>query len=148
MIKHSLFIDDDLVEASPMLERMRRDGLDRAWVPFAERQFLAWRGAPAPNLDAETLVNVLKVSLKSLPTPASLCAQHYAAGCRTLCCRRKRFRARLPAEALLFTVFMCAGVICTRSCCLKPDHRGLSLFMRPYMFRNTFPVLVWKRRTI
>ena len=80
MIKHSLFIDDDLVEASPMLERMRRDGLDRAWVPFAERQFLAWRGAPAPNLDAETLVNVLKVSLKSLPTPASLCAQHYAAG--------------------------------------------------------------------
>ena len=76
MFKHEFLIDDDLAEASPMLERMRRDGLTRAWVPFAERHFLAWRSTPAPNLDAETLVNVLKVSLKSLPTPTSLWAQH------------------------------------------------------------------------
>ena len=44
-----------------MLKRMRLDGLDRAWVPFAERHFLAWRGTPVPGMDTRTLMGAIKV---------------------------------------------------------------------------------------
>ena len=54
-------IDDTVVEASPVLARMRLDGLDRAPVPFAERYVLAWRGAPEPTMDTGTFINVVKV---------------------------------------------------------------------------------------
>ena len=68
MVKHFFLIDDEVAEASPMLGRMRLDGLHRAWVPFAERHFLAWRGAPEPEMEIETLVNALKVRFGTLPT--------------------------------------------------------------------------------
>ena len=61
MSKHSFPIDDELTNASPMLKRMRLDGLDRAWVPFAERHFLAWRGTPVPGMDTRTLMGAIKV---------------------------------------------------------------------------------------
>ena len=54
-----------------MLERMRLDGLDRAWVPFAERHFLAWRGTPVPGMDTATLINGIKVLTRTLPTSMS-----------------------------------------------------------------------------
>ena len=57
----SLFIDDTVAEASPVLARMRLDGLDRAALPFAERHVQAWRGAPEPDMDAEMLVSVIRV---------------------------------------------------------------------------------------
>ena len=57
----SLSIDDAMAEASPVLARMRVDGLDRAALPFAERHVQAWRGAPDPEMDADMLVNVIKV---------------------------------------------------------------------------------------
>ena len=62
MTTFSLFIDDYLAEASPVLGRMRLDGLTEAPVPFAERVVLLWRrGAPSPDMSAELLTNVLKV---------------------------------------------------------------------------------------
>ena len=57
----SLSIDDAVAEASPVLRRMRVDGLDRAALPFAERHVQAWRGAPEPDMEADILVNVFKV---------------------------------------------------------------------------------------
>ena len=57
----SLFIDDTVAEASPVLARMRLDGLDRAALPFAERHVQAWRGSPEPDMDAHMLVSVIKV---------------------------------------------------------------------------------------
>ena len=57
----SLSIDDAVAEASPVLRRMRVDGLDRAALPFAERHVQAWRGAPEPDMEANVLVNVIKV---------------------------------------------------------------------------------------
>lgn len=69
MSTHSFKIDDDVVVASPMLKRMRIDGLDRATVPFAKRHFLAWRGMPKPNLDAATLIHIVKVLSRTLLSP-------------------------------------------------------------------------------
>ena len=57
----SLLIDDAVAHASPVLRRMRVDGLDRAALPFAERHVQAWRGAPEPEMEADMLVNVIKV---------------------------------------------------------------------------------------
>ena len=57
----SLFIDDAVAKASPVLSRMRLDGLDRAALPFEERYVQAWRGAPELNMGADMLVNVIKV---------------------------------------------------------------------------------------
>ena len=61
MLGFSLFIDDPVAAASPVLGRMRLDGLDRAALPFAERHVQAWRGAPEPDMEADMLVNVIKV---------------------------------------------------------------------------------------
>ena len=59
---HFLFsIDDVVAEASPVLGRMRVDGLDRAALPFEERHVQAWRGAPEPDMEVDMLVNIMKV---------------------------------------------------------------------------------------
>ena len=55
------FIDDAVAEASPVLARMRLDGLDRAALPFAERHVQAWLGAPEPNMEEGLLVSVIEV---------------------------------------------------------------------------------------
>ena len=57
----SLPIDDIVAGASPVLARMRLDGLDHAPLPFAERYVLAWRAKPEDNMDLNTLMNVFKV---------------------------------------------------------------------------------------
>ena len=58
----SLSIDDYLAEASPVLGRMRVDGLTETAVPFAKDTVQLWRrGAPSPDMDVETLTDVLKV---------------------------------------------------------------------------------------
>ena len=57
----SLEIDDTVAKASPVLARMRLDGLDRATLPFAERYVEAWRGAPESDMSLEVLLNALKV---------------------------------------------------------------------------------------
>ena len=45
-----------------MLGRMRLDGLTETAVPFAERAVLLWRrGAPTLHMDADVLMDVLKV---------------------------------------------------------------------------------------
>ena len=67
-----------------MLERMRLDGLDRAWVPFAERHFLAWRGTPEPDMDAKTVINVLKVLLRTFPPTTCICRASQTARCETM----------------------------------------------------------------
>ena len=67
MSTHSFPIHDDLEVASPVLKRMRLDGLDRAWVPFPEHLFLAWRGKPDPTMKTETLIGVVKVGFRTLP---------------------------------------------------------------------------------
>ena len=63
MIGHSVNITDTVADISPVLRRMRLDGLDRVTVPFAERHVLAWLGGPElhNDMDPETLVNVVKV---------------------------------------------------------------------------------------
>ena len=61
MPDYSLPIIDVVAVASPVLRRMRLDGLDRTTVPFAERYVLAWLGGPKFGMDPETLVNVIKV---------------------------------------------------------------------------------------
>ena len=61
MPSFSLAIDDDVEDARQVVARMRVDGLDRAALPFAERHVQAWRGAPEPDMDADMLVNVIKV---------------------------------------------------------------------------------------
>ena len=61
MQRFCLFIDDTVAVASPVLARMRLDGLDRAALPFAERHVQAWRGAPEPSMESNMLMNVIKV---------------------------------------------------------------------------------------
>ena len=61
MLTFSLSIDDAVAKASPVLRRMRLDGLDRATLPFKERYVQAWIGMPQPGMDAELLLNVIKV---------------------------------------------------------------------------------------
>ena len=58
---HLIDITDAVAKASPVLGRMRVDGLARATVPFEERYVLAWHGGPEPDMDPGTLVNVVKV---------------------------------------------------------------------------------------
>ena len=66
MASFSIFIDDDLAEASPVLGRMRVDGLTVTAVPFAERPVLLWRsGALTPGMDVDVLTDVLKVCFAS-----------------------------------------------------------------------------------
>ena len=58
----SFCIDDYLAEASPVLGRMRVDGLTETAVPFAERAVLLWRrGAPTPDMEVNVLIDVLMV---------------------------------------------------------------------------------------
>ena len=61
MEQYNILIDAAVAQASPVLARMRLDGLDRSPLPFAERYVQAWRGAPEPDMSSETLMNVLKV---------------------------------------------------------------------------------------
>ena len=66
-----LNIEDADAEASFLLWRMQRC-LDytEAAVPFAERFVLLWRkGAPDPDMDAETLLMVLQVRSIHAETP-------------------------------------------------------------------------------
>ena len=75
MASCSLSIDDYLAEASPVLGRMRLDGLAETAVPFAERVVLLWRrGAPTPDMDVDVLFNVLMVCPVS-PSVLSRCAR-------------------------------------------------------------------------
>ena len=75
MASCSLSIDDYLAEASPVLGRMRLDGLAETAVPFAERVVLLWRrGAPTPDMDVDILVNVLRVC-PVWPSVLSRCAR-------------------------------------------------------------------------
>ena len=67
MARYSLSIDDGLAEASPMLARMRLDGLTETAVPFAERVVLLWRrGAPTPDMSVDVLVDVLQVRYRRI----------------------------------------------------------------------------------
>ena len=78
MANVSLHIDDYLAEVSPVLGRMRLDGLTETAVPFAERAVALWRrGAPTPDMDGKLLIDVLKVR----PVPSSP-PRH----CETLSC--------------------------------------------------------------
>ena len=67
MASCSLSIDDYLADASPVLGRMRVDGLTETAVPFAERAVLLWcRGAPTPDMNVDVVMNVLKVCTQVL----------------------------------------------------------------------------------
>ena len=73
----SFCIDDYLAEASPVLGRMRVDGLTETAVPFAERAVLLWRrGSPTPDMEFNDLTDVLKVwyCLSFCAQPRSECA--------------------------------------------------------------------------
>ena len=62
MSSYYLTIDDILAEASPVLGRMRLDGLTETAVPFAERAVALWRlGAPKPDMSVAVSIDVLKV---------------------------------------------------------------------------------------
>ena len=62
MVNCLVSIDDGLAEASPVLGRMRLDGLTETAVPFAERVVMLWRrGAPTPDMSIDLLKDVLKV---------------------------------------------------------------------------------------
>ena len=62
MANCSVVIDDGLAEASPVLGRMRLDGLTKTAVPFAERVVLLWRrGTPTSDMNVGLLVDVLQV---------------------------------------------------------------------------------------
>ena len=75
MTSFSLLIDDYLAEASPVLGRMRLDGLTETAVPFAERAVLLWRrGAPTPEVEADEIVDVIKVLFAS-PSMLRRCAR-------------------------------------------------------------------------
>ena len=54
------------------------DGLDRATLPFEERYVQAWLGMPQAGMDAELLLNVIKVWGASQQGPGQQC---------TGCCR-------------------------------------------------------------
>lgn len=60
-IPSQVMITEAVEEASPVLRRMRLDGLDHATVPFAERHLLAWLGGPKPGMVPENLVSCIKV---------------------------------------------------------------------------------------
>lgn len=61
-----MHITADVAEGSPVLERMRLDGLDFVTVPFEERYVQAWLGGPQHTaMDTETLINVIKVGFTS-----------------------------------------------------------------------------------
>ena len=75
MASYSLSIDYYSAEASPVLGRMRVDGLTEAPVPFAERAVLLWRrGAPTPDMDVDVLIDVFQVKFVS-PYVLSRCAR-------------------------------------------------------------------------
>ena len=62
MASSCVSIDDYLAEASPLLGRMRLDGLTETAVPFAECVVLVWRrGAPTPDMNLFILIAVLEV---------------------------------------------------------------------------------------
>ena len=101
MASYSLFIDDYLAEASPVLGRMRLDGLTETTVPFAERLVLLWRrGAPTPDMNVDDLVNVLKVR------PAS-------------CFVLMRCASRSAGSSLLASAPRTEGTLCT--VCKQPE---------------------------
>lgn len=62
MSSYSLPITDTEAGVSPVLKRMRLDGLDRVTLPFAEAHVQAWLGGTQhTSTDPELLVNVIKV---------------------------------------------------------------------------------------
>ena len=62
MASCSLSIDDFLAEASPVLGRMRVDGLTETAVPFAEGIVVLWRrGAASSDVSVEVSTDILKV---------------------------------------------------------------------------------------
>ena len=62
MSSFSLSIDDYLAQASPVLGRMRLDGLTDTAVPFSEGIVVLWRrGAASADMSVEVLKDVLKV---------------------------------------------------------------------------------------
>ena len=97
----SLAIDDAVAVASPVLARMRLDGLDRAALPFAERHVQAWRGAPEPNMEADMLINVIKV-WESHQAQSTL----HAAMSRASVCSGK---ARRPRALSALSLFNCSS---------------------------------------
>ena len=67
MFSYSVCISDADAEASKVLGRMRLDGVHQVAVPFDERCVRAWRrGAPAPDMDVERIINVLWVRSRAL----------------------------------------------------------------------------------
>ena len=67
MHRHSFPITDAVAEASPVLERMRLDGLDCVTVPFAESYVQAWLGGPQhKSMSQDILINGIKVCLTTL----------------------------------------------------------------------------------
>ena len=82
MLSFTLSIDDYLAEASPVLGRMRLDGLTETAVPFAEDIVVLWhRGAASSEMSVEVLKHVLKVC----PVSSSV-LRHYAR-CSAECTR-------------------------------------------------------------
>ena len=74
MFSSLLSIDDFLAEASPVLGRMRLDGLTETAVPFSEGTVVLWRrGAASPDMSVEVLKDVFKVC-----SVASSVLRHYA----------------------------------------------------------------------
>ena len=70
-----LYIDDYLAEASPVLRRMRLDGLTETAVPFVEHVVLLWRrGAPSPDMNVDILLDVLEVRTASAASVLRRCA--------------------------------------------------------------------------
>ena len=66
-------IEDAVAEASSVLGRARLDGLDEVALPYADRYVQAWRGGVNPSMDAEMLVNVVKVRGSQAPcTPRAI----------------------------------------------------------------------------
>ena len=62
MFSHSISITDADAAVSGVLWRTRLDGLDQVPVPFEGSCVHAWRrGAPDPDMDLDTLINVLRV---------------------------------------------------------------------------------------
>ena len=89
MAGHSLSIDDCLAEASPVLGRMRLDGLTETAVPFAEPVVLLWRrGTPTPDMGVNVLIDVLKVRpvCASVHSRCARCAERGAV--REVPCQR------------------------------------------------------------
>ena len=67
---HSVPITDAVAQASPVLKRMRLDGVACVKVPYAESDVQAWLGGPQhTNMDSELLVKVIKVCLQPTKGP-------------------------------------------------------------------------------